>query len=278
MARLRSAGINPNGSDTPGPPRVDGEIIVAGDAHLGAANADVAAFEAFLADVGHRHPARVVLLGDIWDLLRRDPFGVAWEHSGTISRIRTLAERLPVHLVLGNHDGLLGHLDTARYDVHFCDSLTLESGDVRVHFTHGQEFDRLHSETISTLLAGPGDRGDIDPTRGAKDPVVAWGRGAIAASKRQLRTLIGDGGTEAIDFPRRERRAHAHLERLPADKLVYGHTHAPYVHPANTAANPGSWKSTAPVHNTYLVVDEGHLALYRYRQDGPDVPIEPSGV
>ena len=259
-----------------------GEVVVAGDVHLGADNADVAAFNAFLDGVADRDPAHLVLLGDVWDLVRRDPFGAAWETSETITRLKALAAHRPVSVVFGNHDGHLRHLDKALYDVRFHEDLTLESGDALIKFRHGEEFDRLHWEALSTYLSGPGDRGDIDPTRGRKDPLVAWGRGAIQRGKRRLRTVYatdgGEEGTDARSFPRRERRAHAHLDGIPEDKLVYGHTHAPYVHPDNVAANPGSWKTTAPVHNTYLVVDGGDIALYRHLTDGADERLEPAGA
>ena len=259
----------------------DGEVVVAGDVHLGADNANVAAFNSFLDDVADRDPAHLVLLGDVWDLVRRDPFGAAWETSETITRLKALAAQLPVSVVFGNHDGHLRHLDAALYDVRFREALTLESGDSRIRFHHGEEFDRLHSDALSAYLSGPGDRGDIDPTRGRKDPIVAWGRGAIQRGKRRLRTVYAtDGGEEgaARSFPRRERRAHAHLDGIPEDKLIFGHTHAPYVHPENVAANPGSWKTTAPVHDTYLVVDGGDISLFRHRTEGADERLEPADV
>ena len=259
----------------------DGEVVVAGDVHLGADNADVAAFNSFLDGVSDRDPAHLVLLGDVWDLVRRDPFGAAWETSETITRLKGLAAQLPVSVVFGNHDGHLRHLDKGLYDVRFHEALTLESGDSRIRFRHGEEFDRLHFDALSSYLSGPGDRGDIDPTRGRKDPIVAWGRDAIQRGKRRFRTVYAtDGGDDRADdrsFPRRERRAHAHLAGIAEDKLVYGHTHAPYVHPENVAANPGSWKTTAPVHNTYLVVEGGGIALFRHRTDGRDERLEPAG-
>ncbi|SNZ11984.1 UDP-2,3-diacylglucosamine pyrophosphatase LpxH [Natronoarchaeum philippinense] len=231
----------------------------------------------------------MVLLGDVWDMIRRDPFGSAWETSETITRLRRLADELPVYFVFGNHDTHLRNLDTSLYDVAFRDEVVLDSGDASIRFRHGKAFDRLQFDALSNSLSGPGDRGDIDPTRGAKDPIVAKGRSILQAQKRRLESVyetIGggdepdhvtasDGGAEPADptYPRRERRAHTYLERIPEDKLIYGHTHSPYVHPDNVAANPGSWKSTAPVHNTYLVIEDGDIELYQHDADGADAPI-----
>jgi len=262
----------------------DGRIFVAGDVHLGADNADAGAFDDFLDTIRRETTGRdrFVLLGDVWDLVRRDPFGCAFETSETITRIKRLSERIPVHSVLGNHDACLSNLDVDRYDVQFHDQHVLESGGERIRFCHGQSFDAFHSEALSNYLSGPGDRGDIDPTRGRKDPVVAKGREVLQGAKRHLRTAVGalQGRDEVapVAFPRRERRAHAYLETIPEDKLVFGHTHAPYVHPDNVVANPGSWKTTAPVHNTYLVIEDGNIELFRHRAAGVNEPLPDASV
>ena len=249
-------------------------VIIAGDVHLGADNANVAAFDAFLKDLYRDRSSieEVVLLGDLWDMVRRDPFGVAWETTTTLERLKRLASALPVRYILGNHDVCLKELDTSRYEADFRQHYTLEQKGVRIHFRHGHEFDGLHSDRLSKYLSGAGDRGDIDPTRGLKDPVVARARDAVGKFKRRIRT---DGGSSPSPvYPRRERRAHGFIRNHVADKLVYGHTHAPYVHHDNLVANAGSWKSTTPVHNTYVEVSGGSLSLYRYRPAGRDEQLD----
>lgn len=251
-------------------------IIAVGDVHLGAENANADAFDAFLDSVYENSTGleRVVLLGDVWDLVRRDPFGCAWETAETVTRLKRLAEKIPVSFVYGNHDTYLRNLDTALYGVEFHDQYVLESGGHEIQFRHGQSFDRFQSDVLSNYLSGAGDRGDIDPTKGRKDPIVASGRKLVQQGKQGLRlaasTLLGtDAGLDGTpSYPRRERRAHSHAEEIAADKLVYGHTHTPYVHPENTVANPGSWKSTAPVHNTFLVIEDGDIELYQYEESG----------
>lgn len=245
-------------------------VIVAGDVHLGAHNANVNAFNSFLEDIYDNRTEidEVVLLGDLWDMVRRDPFGVAWETATTLEHLKRLADALPVQFILGNHDVHLQHLDNSRYELEFRTDYRLKQDGTRILLRHGHEFDGLHSNRLSQYLSGNGDRGDIDPTRGRKDPIVDGVRDAVASVKTRLRT---DGGsTPARTYPRRERRAHEFLRTAPVDKLVYGHTHAPYVHADNLAANPGSWKSTAPVHNSYVEIIDGKLRLYRYRTEGQD--------
>lgn len=247
-------------------------VIVAGDVHLGADNANSEAFNAFLDDLyqDRRSIDEVVLLGDIWDIVRRDPFGVAWETADTLERLKGLAEAVSVRYILGNHDMYLQHLDGTRYELDIRENYTLDQDGTRIQFRHGNEFDRLHSNRLSNYLSGAGDRGDIDPTRGRKDPVVAGFRDVVCSIKTRLRA---DGGSSRA-YPRREMRAHDYLGTTAVDKLVYGHTHAPYVHHDNIVANPGSWKSTAPLHNTYVEITEGELALYQYLPEGKDERIE----
>ena len=250
-------------------------VIVAGDVHLGAHNADVTAFTAFLEDVYRQQDAiaELVLLGDLWDMVRRDPFGVAWETSDTLTQLKRVASELPVRYILGNHDIYLQNLEQSRYEFDLREEYTLQQNGTRIHFRHGHEFDGLHSNRLSSYLSGAGDRGDIDITRGRKDPVVASVREALSRFKGHVQS----NGNGASVYPRRERRAHEFLETISADKLVYGHTHAPYVHHDNIAANPGSWKSTTPVHNTYLEISDGALSLYQYQSSGTNTCIDKAG-
>lgn len=249
--------------------------VVVGDVHLGSPHANVDAFDDFLDGVyrDRESVGEVVLLGDLWDLVRRDPFGCAWETSETVTRVKRLAAALPVRYVLGNHDAYLRHLDRSLYDVELCDEHVVDHGEHRIRCCHGNAFDALQADAVSNYLSGPGDRGTLDPTDGRKDRVVAAARDRVQDAKRRLRVLTTGAKTNGDvpgPFPRRERRAHAFLERIPEDKLVYGHTHAPYVHPANVAANPGSWKATAPVHNTYLRIEDGDIGLFRHRGSAAD--------
>jgi len=253
---------------------VTAPVVVAGDVHLGSAKANVEAFDGFLEDLHREQDAgELVLLGDVWDMIRRDPFGCAWDTAGTIRRLQALAERLPVRLVVGNHDTPLRGLDADRYDIDIADEHVVEQAGQRIRFCHGNAFDRLQFDPLSAYLGGAGDRGDIDPTRGRKDPIVAAAREYAGAGRRWLHSVLpleGPAGGEAASYSRRERRAHAFLDSVPEDKLVYGHTHAPYVHHDNVAANPGSWTATAPTHNTYLRIERGELALFRYHPSRAD--------
>lgn len=246
-------------------------VLAAGDVHLGSAHANDDAFNGFLDEVYDRRSdvAELVLLGDVWDLIRRDPFGCAWETAGTIQRLQRLAAALPVRLVVGNHDTYLRTLDASRYGIDVRDEYVLSQGDHTIRFCHGHAFDAFQFDALSRYLSGPGDRGDIDPTRGRKDPLVAAARTYARRGTNLLRSAL-PFGADSVTYSRRERRAHAFLDTIPEDKLVYGHTHTPYVHHENVAANPGSWKATAPTHNTYLRIEDGDVQLFKYRPSAED--------
>jgi predicted phosphodiesterase len=60
------------------------------------------------------------------------------------------------------------------------------------------------------------------------------------------------------------RGAYILLGMQPGDKLVYGHTHRPFVNEEATVANTGSWVNEGPAdrpRNTYLVIKDGHMEL-----------------
>jgi hypothetical protein len=43
-------------------------------------------------------------------------------------------------------------------------------------------------------------------------------------------------------------------------------------------ANPGTWKASAPDSNTYLVIEDGVIELYRHDVSGPDEVVDVGSV
>lgn len=239
-----------------------GQIVVASDVHIGSQNADVDAFNMFLDDCYEACHAgdHLVLLGDIFDFVRQDPDTYRQAYRDTITLLEDLGDTIPVYYVSGNHDR---HPDLLELDNISCytDDIVLDSGEDRIRFRHGDAFDRFQLDALEQPLTLIGRTvGDIDPTRGRKDPFVR-------KAKELSQYMSGE------TYPARERRAHRYLDTIPEEKLVYGHTHDAYVHPDNVAANPGSWKVTKDVHNTYLTIEDGHITLHQYHADGEDEPI-----
>lgn len=56
----------------------------------------------------------------------------------------------------------------------------------------------------------------------------------------------------------------------PGDKLVYGHTHKPFINNEKTVANTGSWVVEGPAdrpRNTYVLIENGQMELRRFGID-----------
>jgi predicted phosphodiesterase len=64
--------------------------------------------------------------------------------------------------------------------------------------------------------------------------------------------------------------AHLALGMQPGEKLVYGHTHKPFINEEKTVANTGSWVDEGPAdrpRNTYVVIEGGRMELKQFGKD-----------
>ena len=77
----------------------------------------------------------------------------------------------------------------------------------------------------------------------------------LPARKRNL--LLAHDSLSYLDLFAQSKAAYLLLGMMPADVLVYGHTHVPYVSPDSTVANTGSWCCDCPGDEqfTYLRID-----------------------
>ena len=57
-----------------------------------------------------------------------------------------------------------------------------------------------------------------------------------------------------------EKKACASVQ--PAEILVFGHTHRPFVNRLENVVNSGSWVTDAAIHNTYVELSEGKPRLF----------------
>ena len=82
------------------------KVVVTSDQHLGYANSDKAAFNAFLDNLSQRSDVtHFVLLGDVVDMWRRDASGVFLEHHDTVTKLLALKSKgVQIFYVAGNHD------------------------------------------------------------------------------------------------------------------------------------------------------------------------------
>jgi UDP-2,3-diacylglucosamine pyrophosphatase LpxH len=72
------------------------KVVVTSDQHLGYANSDKSAFNAFLDHLAQDSEAtHFVLLGDVVDMWRRDASGVFLENDDTMQKALALKDKLP---------------------------------------------------------------------------------------------------------------------------------------------------------------------------------------
>jgi UDP-2,3-diacylglucosamine pyrophosphatase LpxH len=262
------------------------DILVFSDVHLGQkerCNAD--AFNQFVQALAADPPQRLVILGDLLDFWRRTNAEVLLENKAVLRDLFSLSSE--IYYIVGNHDYLMGQVakrsgkdaqKTGR--VRFYKELRLESGGKPVFLTHGYDLD------VQVTMEGMGI--DIYETFAAAQCRAAdtlggiaslvWDSLAIAASRLGSFRRIQQNKTHTDDEYTLIYRiatsgmAHLFCGAQPGDLLVYGHTHWPYLLRDGTVANTGSWCTEAeiPVHNTYVVIDDGRMELKTF---DPALPV-----
>jgi UDP-2,3-diacylglucosamine pyrophosphatase LpxH len=132
-------------------------IIATSDQHLGYANSDKPAFNAFLDQLQDcENVTDFVLLGDVVDMWRRDASGVFLENRDTFDRIASLQKNMNVHYVAGNHDfhvtKLKNQSEDQAYPFDFPTCLQLPKENPKYRFVHGYQFDFEQTELWSDAL------------------------------------------------------------------------------------------------------------------------------
>ncbi len=264
-------------------------IVVVSDVHLGTDKCDRPAFDSFL-DWLRDEPeiTDLVLLGDIVDMWRRDASGVFLESRETMGRLLSLQPRIKLHYVAGNHDHHVQHLKNAkeyfRYPFEFAPELTLTDGPFTYRFIHGHELeygtrdeDPLMYMVIEALchVMSDGEGHFEDEVWGLVTRTwseITYFISAITLrKKRQIklaaRRLQSDPETRLKETRKEiDRRALRKQGGRSNEVLVFGHTHHPFIDEQENIVNSGSWVTSSPVHNTYVVLSGGKPRLFVFGQ------------
>jgi UDP-2,3-diacylglucosamine pyrophosphatase LpxH len=194
-------------------------------------------FARFLEDMaGWKEVARLVLLGDIMDMWRRDMAGVVLENAAVLSRLAALTARMRVYYVAGNHDYHLGGLKGFHYPYPFSRRLILREGGKTYRFCHGYEFDPSLSRGYFDALCYTGD--DLGEVGGrAYDGVSRL----LKTGQRATEKVVGMLLPPEKRLPSHEDAIHqrALASVKEGEVMVFGHTHWPFVQ--GNVANCGSW-------------------------------------
>jgi UDP-2,3-diacylglucosamine pyrophosphatase LpxH len=248
-------------------------IIVVSDQHLGYVNSDKTAFNQFLDSlVGDKSITDLVLLGDVVDMWRRDASGVFLENADMLEKITTLMRSMAVHYIAGNHDFHVLQLQDHSYPFNFVRDLRLTDGVAKYRFAHGYEFDLLQTEALMEALCRVMSDGAGDFETGVWATITRdWSdlqyfvSSFFTGKKGRIRkqSEILQQGPEV-----RLQNGLGAVEQLACSSvqageiLVFGHTHRPFINIKENVVNSGTWVKDAPVHNTFVRLENGKPRLF----------------
>jgi UDP-2,3-diacylglucosamine pyrophosphatase LpxH len=247
------------------------KVVVVSDQHLGYANSDKAAFNAFLDNLSQQSDVtHFVLLGDVVDMWRRDASGVFLEHHDTLAKILDLKSKgVQVFYIAGNHDYHVLDLTNPGYPLKFQKDLTLTDGPVTYRLVHGYEFDPEQRVPFMAFLCRVmSDQGgalesnlwtDFNSLNNVFSKIEpSFIKTDIAAIAERLQRRPEDRLKDSLD----KINLAACNAVKPGEVLIFGHTHVPFVTKAENVVNSGSWVKDAPIHNTYVELSGGKPRLF----------------
>jgi UDP-2,3-diacylglucosamine pyrophosphatase LpxH len=245
-------------------------ILVISDVHLGYKNCNHDDFLAFLdnydTEINH-----LVLLGDFFDFWRRNNAKIITENEDILEKLNNLNAK-NIHYVIGNHDYYMFNL-RERYGDNFpftiSKYLRLEDGGNRFYFIHGYEFEVLSLEPMTLEMYE-----EFSEKMCFNEDII----GGIASHLWDF--IQGSGFKEKIEKNPRERLESKETKKIynfatskgksfllgmkPDERLVFGHTHGPFINNDQTVANTGSWINELPkkeYQNSYVEISEGEMEL-----------------
>lgn len=249
------------------------KVIVTSDQHLGYQNSDKASFKQFLNQLqDDRTVTDFVLLGDVVDMWRRDASGAFLEGSDILESVIALKQRMNVYYVAGNHDFHVLRLQNHAYTFTFLENLTIPDGNLKYRFFHGWEFDpeqqpplmealcRVMSDEVGNFEGGTWATftRDWSDTKYWLFSILRFEKNRIREKAEHLQ--INPEVRLQNTIGSIEKRACASVQ--PEEILVFGHTHRPFVNKRENVVNSGSWVTDAPVHNTYVELEDGKPRLF----------------
>jgi UDP-2,3-diacylglucosamine pyrophosphatase LpxH len=247
------------------------KVVVTSDHHLGYANADKTAFNAFLDNLSQEsNVTHMVLLGDVVDMWRRDAAGVFLENHDTVAKILNLKSKgVQVFYVAGNHDYHVLDLHNPAYPLQFTNELNLTDGPFNYRFVHGYQFDPEQKIPFMAFLCRVmSDQGgalesnlwtDFNSLNNIFSKIEpSFMKADLAAITERLQRRPEDRIKDSLD----KINLTACKEVKPGEVLIFGHTHVPFVNKAENVANTGSWVKDAAIHNTYVELSDGKPRLF----------------
>ncbi len=247
-------------------------IVVVSDVHLGYEKCNKSDFLRFLDTNISKGVDHLVILGDLLDFWRFNNARIVVENADVLSKIVRLNVK-NIHYVIGNHDYYMLKLNeryAGNYPFTISRSLRLEDGGNKFYFIHGYELEVLANlepmsieeyEKFSEMMCFTED-------------VIGWfashvwdiveGAESIAKHLKNMKKSPHD--RKDIDKVYRlavSEAAYVLLGMKPDEKLVFGHTHRPFITKKRNVANTGSWLSELKkeYQNSYVEISNGDMKL-----------------
>lgn len=263
------------------------KVIIVSDVHLGYQHSDHDSFDGFLGKLLQSNDiSTLVILGDFIDMWRRDVSGLFLEFNPILEKIIALKKKLDIYCVAGNHDYHLLKLTSDenpfknKYPLDFTENIPfLEVAGIKYKFMHGHEFDLSQWPPVMELLCEnfSDEVGQIRSNLWSliqymgKDFFGFWlyllknHKGSYGSYVRNLKTP--PHARKNFEISDVERRAVEHLKNeTSVQRLIFGHTHKPFVSSNKILANSGSWVTDEKIFNTYIEIDGKDVRLMKYDQ------------
>jgi UDP-2,3-diacylglucosamine pyrophosphatase LpxH len=261
-------------------------ILAVSDVHIGYSKSDVDDFKAFLKETINRPEVEsFVVLGDCFDMWRRDVSGIFLENHDILESLLELKQKKTLYYIVGNHDYHLLKLIDHKYPFEFKENLTLPAGNISYVFKHGWEFDdeqcppvmealcdnlsdeggQIRSDIWSIITSSSNKMGqDI----GLVENVVKRNCGKFECifekhrDEYLQRLLTPPPARTSVAFGSVEEKAAKTVKE--GELLVFGHTHRPFVSPTQNLVNTGSWNTDEKTFNTWVELEGKNVKLMKF--------------
>ena len=266
-------------------------ILVFSDVHLGYKKCNKEDFSRFLDEIKTKEIEHLVILGDLFDFWRRKNAEIILENDDILKKLDNINAK-NIHYVIGNHDYYMLKLDK-RYENNYpftvSKFLRLENGEKNFYFIHGYEFEAINLEPITLEdyedlsesmclngnMVGKIEDESWDLAQKTIDEIEeTFNRFREVTDKmksleNQMKQNSRDRLESLVETKKIYNLAISHgkyylLGMKPDERLVFGHTHGPFINKEKTVVNTGSWVDelkSKQYQNSYVEINEGNIEL-----------------
>ncbi len=251
-------------------------ILAISDVHMGYERCNTSAFSKFL-DEYESAVDHLVLLGDFFDFWRKNNAEIVVENESILEKLLKLDAK-NIHYIAGNHDYYMLNLAESygdNFPFEVSKSLRLEDDGKKFYFTHGYEFEAIKLEPVTLemyeefsekmcfsedVIGGlAGQLWDIIQGSDLKDKVNKDPRERLELSEDSLniyKIAVSTGKNFIFGMK-------------PDERLIFGHTHGPFINKDKTVVNAGSWTNelkNKDYQNSYVEIENGKIELKFYKE------------